>query len=94
MKQSNTVFLRMFDWFIAKYTQTTTKDHKVNQQRIAAIWHPSKDFKSLATRLFIGVSYASTASYSMDNRNVIDIGLRVIKCCGMYTEEYKNWILR
>ena len=30
----------------------------------------------------------------MDDRDVIDIGLRVIKRCGMYSEEYKNWITR
>jgi hypothetical protein len=42
--------------------------------------------------LFIGASYASAARYLMDNRKVIDIGLRVIKRCGMYAKEYKNWI--
>jgi hypothetical protein len=30
----------------------------------------------------------------MDNCDVIDIGLRVIKHCGMYAKEYKNWIAR
>ncbi len=30
----------------------------------------------------------------MDDRDVIDIGLRIIKRCGMYAKEYKNWILR
>jgi hypothetical protein len=30
----------------------------------------------------------------MDDRDVIDIGLRAIKQCGMYSEEYKNWIAR
>ena len=29
----------------------------------------------------------------MDDRDVIDIGLRVIKQCGMYSEGYKNWIV-
>jgi len=28
----------------------------------------------------------------MDDSNVIDISLRVIKRCGMYSEEDKNWI--
>ncbi len=28
----------------------------------------------------------------MRERDVIDIGLRVIKRCGMYSEECKNWI--
>jgi hypothetical protein len=30
----------------------------------------------------------------MNNCNVIDIGQRVNKRCGMYSEEYKNWIAR
>jgi hypothetical protein len=28
----------------------------------------------------------------MEERNIIDIGLRMIECCGMYAEEYKAWI--
>jgi hypothetical protein len=28
----------------------------------------------------------------MEERNIIDIGLRMIKCCGMYAKEYKAWI--
>jgi hypothetical protein len=28
----------------------------------------------------------------MDDHNIINIGLRIIKRCGMYTKEYKNWI--
>ena len=30
----------------------------------------------------------------MGDRDVIDIGLRVIKQCGMYAKEYKGWIAR
>ncbi len=93
MKQLNTVFLHMFDWFITKYGQMITKDHKANWQRIAANWHPFNSFELLAARLFIGASYASAARYPMDNRDAIDIGLRIIKRCGMYAKEYKNWIL-
>jgi hypothetical protein len=95
MKQPNTVFLHMFNWFITKYGHTTTKDCKENWQRMASTWHPSEGFEPLTTRLFIGASYsyASAARYPMDDRDVIDVGLRVIKCCGMYAKEYKNWIL-
>jgi hypothetical protein len=61
---------------------------------MATTWHPSEGFKPLAMHLFIGTSYASAACYPMDNRVVIDIvGLRIIKRCGMYAKEYKNWIL-
>jgi hypothetical protein len=94
MKQPNTVFLHMFDWFIMKYGKTTTEDREENRQRMAANWHPSDSFEPLTTRLFIGASYASSARYPMDDRDVIDIGLRVIKRCGMYSEEYKGWIAR
>jgi hypothetical protein len=94
MKQLNTVFLHMFDWFIGKYGKTTTKDREENQKRIAANWHPSDGFELLATRLFISALYASAASYPMEERNIINICLRIIKCCGMYSEEYKGWIAR
>jgi hypothetical protein len=92
MKQLNTVFLHIIDWFITKCGQKTSKDCEVNWQRMAATWHPSNGFKPLMTRLFIGASYASVARYQMDDHDVIDIGLCVIKCYGMYAEEYKNWI--
>jgi hypothetical protein len=90
MKQPNTVFLHMFDWFIGKYGKTTTKDHEENRQSMAANWHPSDGFEPLMTRLFIGALYASAARYPMEERGIIDIGLRVIKCCGMYSKEYKG----
>jgi hypothetical protein len=92
MKQPNTVFLPMFNWFIGKYRKTTIKDREENQQRMAANWHPSDSFEPLATRLFIGASYACTAHYPMEERNIIDIGLRIIKRCSMYSKEYKGWI--
>ncbi len=92
MKQPNTVFLHMFDWFITKYGKTMAKDCKDNWQRMAADWHPSNGFEPLVTRLFIGASYVSASCYLMDDCNVINISLRVIKRCGMYSEEYKIWI--
>jgi hypothetical protein len=94
MKNPNTVFLHMFEWFIKKYGKTTTEDHEANRQRMAAKWHPANSFEPLATRLFIGASYASPVQYPMRERNVIDIGLRIIKRCRMYSKEYKNWIAR
>ncbi len=61
MKQPNTVFLHMLIWFIEKYGKTATEDRADNRQRMAADWHPSDGFEPLATRLFIGASYASAA---------------------------------
>jgi hypothetical protein len=94
MKQPNTVFLHIFDWFITKYGLATTKDRKENWQRMATTWHPSEGFEPLATLLFIGASYASAVCYPIDDRDVINIGLCIIKHCGIYAKEYKNWILR
>jgi hypothetical protein len=59
---------------------------------VAANWQPTDGFEQLSTRLFLGASYASAARYPMEERDIINIGLRVIKCCGIYTEEYKVWI--
>ncbi len=44
MKQPNTVFLHMFDWFINKYGKMMTKDCEENQQKMVADWHPSDSF--------------------------------------------------
>jgi hypothetical protein len=59
---------------------------------MAANWQPTDSFEQLVTRLFLGASYASAARYRMEECNIIDIGLRVIKCCRMYAKEYKAWI--
>ena len=90
MKDLNTVFLYMFDWFIDKYGMTTTEDCKANCQQMASKWHPTDGFEPLATRLFIGTSYAGAVQYPMQDCDLIRIGLHLIKHCGMYSEEYKN----
>ena len=52
---------------------------------MAADWHPSDGFEPLATRLFVGAFYASTVRYPMNDHDVINIGLHVIKWCGVYS---------
>jgi hypothetical protein len=59
---------------------------------MAVDWQPTNGFEQLVTQLFLGASYASAARYPMEERDIIDISLRVIKHCGMYTKEYKAWI--
>jgi hypothetical protein len=82
----------MFQWFIKKYGVTTAEEREENRQRMAADWQPANGFEQLVTRLFLGTSYASAARYPMEEHDIIDIGLRVIKRCGMYAKEYKAWI--
>jgi hypothetical protein len=88
----NTVFLHMFDWFIKKYGITMAKKREENQQQMAADWQHTDGFEQLIMRLFLGTFYASAARYPMKECDIIDIGLHVIKCCGMYAKEYKAWI--
>jgi hypothetical protein len=92
MGSPNTVFLHMFDWFIKKYGITTAEEREENQQQMATDWQPTNGFEQLVMQLFLGASYASAARYSMEECNIIDIVLRVIKRCRMYAEEYKAWI--
>ena len=76
MKQPNTVFLCIFEWFIAKYSKTTTKDCESNQKRMVTDWHPSDSFEPFAVRLFIGASYASTVLYPMKDCDLINFWLQ------------------
>jgi hypothetical protein len=88
----NTAFLHMFDWFIKKYGITMAEEREEDRQRMTTVCQPTDGFEQLITQLFLSVSYASTARYPMEERDIIDIGLRVIKRWGMYAEEYKAWI--
>jgi hypothetical protein len=68
------------------------KDRKANRQRMAIDWHPTNGFDALILRLFTRAAYASSAGFRMNNVNIINNGLRIIKRCGMYCKEYKAWI--
>jgi hypothetical protein len=84
----------MFEWFVGHYGKTTAKDHNANRQCMAADWHPTNGFDTLALHLFTGAAYASYTGYTMADRNIIDICLCAIKRWGMYAKEYKAWIAR
>ncbi len=94
LQQPNIIFVELFDWFVAQYGTTTAKDRDANRQRMAADWHPADGFDALTLRLFTGAAYGDACRYPISNRDVIDIGIRVIKRCGLYSEEYKQWIAR
>ena len=54
--------------------------------------HPTNGFDAFILHLFTGAAYASSAGYRMNDVNIVDISLRIIKQCGMYGKEYKAWI--
>jgi hypothetical protein len=86
------VFVNIFVLFVNHYGKTTAEDHEVNRQCMAADWHPADGFDTLVLCLFTGVAFAGCTNFTMADRNIVNIGLHVIKWCGMYAEEYKAWI--
>ncbi len=90
----NIIISKMFEWFFGHYGKAMAKDPDANRQCMATNWHPANMFDTLALCLFTGAAYAGCRGYTMANRNIVNIGLHVIKQCGMYAEEYKAWIPR
>jgi hypothetical protein len=90
--EPNIIFVDLFLWFVNQYGKTTAKDREANHQRMAANWYPANGFDALILCLFTGAACASSVGFKMNNINIIDIGLRIIKRCGMYGEEYTLWI--
>jgi hypothetical protein len=79
----------MFVWFVNHYGKTSAKDCKANRQHKAADWHPADGFDTLDLHLFTGAVFAGCTNFTMANRDIVNIGLHVIKWCGMYAKEYK-----
>ncbi len=92
LREPNIVFINLFLWFVNQYGKTTAKDREANRQRMAANRHPTNGFNTLILHLFTGAAYASSVGYRTNDINIVDIGLRIIKQCGMYGKEYKAWI--
>jgi hypothetical protein len=94
LRKPNIVFVDMFEWFAQHYNTTTAEDRDANRQQIAANWHPSNCFDALTLGLFMSAAYPNATGYPIVDRNIVNIGIRVIKQCGLYAEEYKSWIAR
>ncbi len=61
---------------------------------MVANWHPTDGFGTLVLRVFTGAAFAGCANFTMANQDIVDIGLHIIKQCGMYAKEFKAWIAR
>jgi hypothetical protein len=88
LHEPNILFGNMFTWFVDHYSRMTAKNCKVNQQRMAMDLHPTDGF------VFTGAAFAECTDYTMDDRDIINISLRIIKHCRLYAKEYKVWIAR
>ena len=82
MKNSNMVFLYIFDWFIDKYGKTTPKDRS---KLIGNEWLPS----GIPSKALSPLQCASSLAHPIQARGDT---LYVIKRCGIYAKEFKNWI--
>jgi hypothetical protein len=69
------------------------EDCEANCTMMASEWHPSMGFELLTVRLVHGATFANLANYPINNDNIIDIGIRVLHQTGLFSEEYKTWIL-
>ena len=94
LRKPNIVFVNMFEWFAQHYGTTMAEDRDANRQRMAADWHPGDGFDALTLCLFTGAAYTNATGYPIVNRNIVDIGICIIKQCGLYMEEYTRWIFR
>ncbi len=94
LRELNIVFVNMFEWFVGYYGKMTAEDRDANRQRMTTNWHPTDRFDTLALSLFTGEMYAGCMGYTMADCDIVDIGICVIKQCGMYAKEYKAWIAR
>jgi hypothetical protein len=62
MENPNSVFCKMFAWFVAKYSCTSADDCKVNYTAMALEWHPSQGLELLVACLFQGANLPTLPS--------------------------------
>ncbi len=94
MENPNSVFCKMFAWFVAKYDRTSADDREANRIAMALEWYPLQGFKLLVARLFRGATFANLAKHPIPDNDIVDIGICIIHRTGLCEEEYKAWITR
>ncbi len=78
MEDPNTVFRKMFDWFIFEYGRTLAEDREANHTVMASEWHLSMGFEMLAARLFCGATFANLAKYPINDNDIVGISICVL----------------
>jgi hypothetical protein len=74
MENPNSVFCKMFAWFMAEYSHTSADDHKANHTAMALEWYPSQGFELLVTHLFWRATFAILAKHPIPDDDIVDIG--------------------
>jgi hypothetical protein len=93
MMKPNAVFQQCFDWYVIKYRRTLAEDCMTNWMAMAANWHPSMGFEVITLHPFHDVTFASLSGLPITDKDMVNIGIRVLNCTGLYPKEYKMWIL-
>ncbi len=60
---------------------------------MAANWLPLMGFEVLTLCLFCGIAFASLSGCPITDKDMVDIGVRVLNCTGLFPKEYKTWFL-
>jgi hypothetical protein len=94
MENLNSVFCKMFAWFMAKYGCTSVDNCKANCTTMVLEWHPSQGFELLVALLFWGATCANLTKHPIPNNDIVNIGICAIHQTGLFAEEYKAWITR
>jgi hypothetical protein len=94
MENPNSVFCKMFAWFVAKYSRTSADDRTANCTTMALEWHPSQGFKLLIAHLFRGATFANLTKHLIPDNDIVNMGICVIHWTGLFVKEYKAWIMR
>jgi hypothetical protein len=79
LHEPNIIFVHLFLWSVNQYGKTTAKDCKANRQHMAINWHPADGFDALILCLFTRAAYTSSAGFKMNNVDIVNIGLCIIK---------------
>ena len=92
MENPNSVFCKLFAWFVNKYDRTSAEDRATNQTAMALEWHPSQGFELLVEHFFHGATFANLTRYPIPDADIFDIGIGILHCTGLCAKEYKAWI--
>jgi hypothetical protein len=84
----------MFAWFVMKYDRTSADDCKANCTAMALEWHPSQGFEFLVSRLFRGATFTNLTKHPILDYDIVNISICIIHQTGLFTKEYKAWIMR
>jgi len=88
----NLSFRDVFQQFLTLYGESDENDRKTNKDRMETNWHPNDGIQTLISQIADGIEYAHFADQPIQDAEAIDIGIRAIMRCGLFTHDYELWI--